>query len=238
MTASAAGLAPSHAQPARFRRHGPDRRSFSQAEGATAFRAWSSSASVTKTYNAGQPNEYTAHPRRELLRRGSAEQGGVRLHPRAQRLRQEHDPATDRRPAAAASGHRGEVLVQGHAGRRAGRRPRHGLPGLHQLRSPHGAGKHHLRPGMPARPTAGSASELGREWIEHVGLSVTTDADKYPHELSGGMRQRVAIARTLILRPRIILMDEPFGASIRKPAWTCRTCWSRCGGRPRPRCSS
>ena len=51
-----------------------------------------------------------------------------------------------------------------------------------------------------------------REWIAKVGLDVRRDAGKFPHELSGGMRQRVAIARTLILSPRIILMDEPFGA--------------------------
>jgi NitT/TauT family transport system ATP-binding protein len=51
-----------------------------------------------------------------------------------------------------------------------------------------------------------------REWIGKVGLNVDRDARKYPNELSGGMRQRVAIARTLILSPRIILMDEPFGA--------------------------
>ncbi|ASL42762.1 Bicarbonate transport ATP-binding protein CmpD [Burkholderia sp. AD24] len=46
--------------------------------------------------------------------------------------------------------------------------------------------------------------------LETLGL--TAFADRYPHELSGGMRQRAAIGQILLLQPRVMLMDEPFGA--------------------------
>jgi NitT/TauT family transport system ATP-binding protein len=59
---------------------------------------------------------------------------------------------------------------------------------------------------VPRRERAGAAAE----WIDRVGL--TGSAERLPRELSGGMRQRVQLARCLAGAPRAVLMDEPFGA--------------------------
>lgn len=55
-----------------------------------------------------------------------------------------------------------------------------------------------------------AAREEAAQYLESVGLKASES--KYPHQLSGGMRQRLAIAQTLIKRPRLLLLDEPFGA--------------------------
>lgn len=60
--------------------------------------------------------------------------------------------------------------------------------------------------GMPAA----ERWKRAKRWLDVMGL--TPFADAYPHQLSGGMQQRIAIARLLVNEPRIMLMDEPFAA--------------------------
>jgi sulfonate transport system ATP-binding protein len=66
-----------------------------------------------------------------------------------------------------------------------------------------------IGPLFRGRPKA-EAMEHARDWIARVGLSGFEN--HYPHQLSGGMRKRVALAQTFINEPQILLMDEPFSA--------------------------
>lgn len=166
---------------------------------------------VTKTYNAGLPNQYTAvkdvtffvedlpDKGEFICILGPSGCGKSTILRLIAGLSPQHPPTS------------GEVLVLGRpvAGPGADR----GMVFQDYTSFDHRSVLENIAFGLECQGVPRKTREkLGREWIDHVGLNVKADAEKYPHELSGGMRQRVAIARTLILRPRIILMDEPFGA--------------------------
>src|ERR1035441_5627932 len=103
----------------------------------------------------------------------------------------------------------GQVLVQNNPVQEAG--PDRGLVDQRYSLLPHLRVIENVAFGLKLRGVRSEehTSEL-QEWVKKVGLEGSEK--KFPSELSGGMQQRVAIAATLILQPRILLMDEPFGA--------------------------
>jgi NitT/TauT family transport system ATP-binding protein len=166
---------------------------------------------VTKTYNVGEPNEFTAIKDinfvvKDLPNKGEficvlgpSGCGKSTILRMIAGLEPQHPPTS------------GEVLVQGSPVEAPG--PDRGMVFQDYTSFDHRSVLDNVTFGLECRGVPRKQrEELGRHWIERVGLKVEKDQYKYPHELSGGMRQRVAIARTLILHPRIILMDEPFGA--------------------------
>ncbi len=103
----------------------------------------------------------------------------------------------------------GEVLLDGRAV--SGPGPDRGMVFQGYTLFPWRTVRQNVMFGLEMRGKAASTAESeARQWLEMVGLSKFENA--YPHELSGGMKQRVAIARALANEPRILIMDEPFGA--------------------------
>ncbi len=103
----------------------------------------------------------------------------------------------------------GQILVDGEPVRGPG--PDRGIVFQHFALFPWLTVKRNILYGLEERGTpAGERERIARELIESVGLSGFENT--YPKLLSGGMKQRVAIARTLAFDPEILLMDEPFGS--------------------------
>lgn len=115
----------------------------------------------------------------------------------------------------------GEILIAGE--RQSGPRPRTGLILQDYGLLPWATARDNVKLGLAIRRfygpdgkhtpqdfDAGLHEERVEYWIDRLGLGA--HAEKYPSQLSGGQRQRVAIARTLAVKPDLLLMDEPFSS--------------------------
>jgi NitT/TauT family transport system ATP-binding protein len=102
---------------------------------------------------------------------------------------------------------RGEVRVFG--GRLDGLNHRAGYMFQTESLMPWRTARANVMAGLEFRGVADARAQAD-EWLRRVGLGGF--GDRYPHQLSGGMRKRVSLAQTLVLDPDIILMDEPFSA--------------------------
>jgi len=103
----------------------------------------------------------------------------------------------------------GEILVDGHPV--SGPGPDRGMVFQGYTLFPWRTVRQNVMFGLEMRGKSGANADVeARQWLDMVGLSKFESS--YPHQLSGGMKQRVAIARALANEPRILLMDEPFGA--------------------------
>lgn len=104
----------------------------------------------------------------------------------------------------------GEVKLSGADPREARRQKRIGFVGQDSALHPWRTVLENVHLPLEVNPVEPNGGPTPREWVSRVGLGSAAGA--YPHQLSGGMRQRVALARSLVADPAFLLMDEPLSS--------------------------
>jgi NitT/TauT family transport system ATP-binding protein len=112
--------------------------------------------------------------------------------------------------AGAVAPGQGDVRLAGAAPIEARRAKRIGFVGQNAALHPWRTVLENIRLPLEVNETDVDGAPTPEEWVTRIGLAAA--ADRYPHQLSGGMRQRVALARSLVADPKVLLMDEPLSS--------------------------